>query len=88
MVPGCLERGECISFPAAAGDWVKQGSATQRGRSPCFPHVLVHFIWANTQLSGHELAGGVGHCLLDCGGYRTPDEAKVCRGGMWQLLRT
>ena len=46
--------------------------ATQRGRSLRFLRVLAHIRMSKAQLSGHELAGGVGHC------YRTPDEAMVC----------
>ena len=50
------------------------------GQERVVPHSVVRpfaslvflFIFIKAQLSGHKLAGGVGHCLLDCGGLSHP----------------
>ena len=69
VVLGCLERGECIFLSLLQRETgSRKDRTTQRGRSPCFPRVLVHIHMGMAQLSGHELAGGVGHCLPVCGG--------------------
>ena len=46
----------------------RRDRSTQRGRSPCYLRVLADTPMGGARLSGHKLAGDVGHCLLDCGG--------------------
>ena len=59
---------------------LRKDRTTQRGRSPCFPRVLVHIHMGKAHLSGHELAAVLATACWTVEGYRTPDEAMVCRG--------
>ena len=73
MVPGCLARGELYFLPLLQWETgSSKGRTTQRGRSLRFLRAVAHTRMGQAQLSGHELVGGVGHCLLVCGGLSHP----------------
>ena len=67
VVPWCLERGMYFLPLLQRETGLRKDRTTQRGRSHSFLRVLAHIRTGKSQLSGHELAGGVGHCLMDCG---------------------
>ena len=68
VVPGCPPREESFFFPDVAGDWLRRGRTTQRGRSLGIPRVLARMRTGEAPLSGHVLESGVGHCQPVCGG--------------------
>ena len=78
VVPGCLERGECISSLVAAGDCVKKGSYHTAWSVLAFLVFLLIFVWARHSYRATNWRAVLATACWTVEGYRFTSEGLVC----------